>query len=130
MALDQALCDLIAEKVGRFNVDILSGWEAGMKGQQRIGGKLFKRNPPEHLTNQRYCDWCEGRDAAARHKALVVRKTYFDGQGLKGAIRIRRAGWVGRAKVLTQMEDEGVRGDVVVTYVENGEIKRTVMCGI
>lgn len=130
MTLTKELIALITEKVGRFNTDILSGWEAGLMGKERIGRKLFDRCAPEHLTGQRFADWNIGRDAACRYKKSLVRQTYFTGKGPHGEIKIVRAGWVSRGKVVTQMERAGAYGDVFVSYTEGGEVKRTVVCGI
>jgi hypothetical protein len=128
--LTQKLIDIITARVGKFNTDVLAGWEAGMNGKQRIGGKLYERHPPEHLQGQRYADWLTGKEAAQRHKASSHRSTHFAGKGPDGDMLVVRKGWVARGKVITQMEKAGARGDVFVYYFENGNIVRTVQCGI
>jgi len=133
MAITPELVALITERVGRFNVDVLSGWEAGQLGKERpYGHKLFDREPPSHLSGSRASDWYAGRDAGKRHKEIngARRETIFVGCDLSGSVLVRRKGWIARAKVVTQMERAGVRGDVTVTYTENGITKRTVTCMI
>jgi len=133
MAITPELVALISEKVGRFNVDVLAGWEAGLLGKERpYGRKLFDREPPKHLTGTRAADWYAGRDAGYRQKKVIAvrRETLFLGNGERGAIVVVRKGWIARAKVVTQMERAGARGVVVVSYTENGKEKRVVNCMI
>lgn len=128
--LTQELIDLITEQVGRFNTDVLTGWETGLQGKQRIGGRLYERHAPEHLEGQRYADWLAGKEAARRYKDGIRRETHFTGHGPNGEMLVVRKGWVARGKVITQMEKAGACGDVLVFYMENGKIKRTERCGI
>lgn len=130
MAVTAELIALITEKVGRCNTDIISGWEAGLMGKERVGGRLFQRCAPEHLTGVRFTDWYEGLNAAARYKKSIRRETHFLGDGPNGQISVVRKGWVARASVVTQMERAGAYGNVTVFYLENGTIKRQVQCGI
>lgn len=130
MKVTQQLIDLITDRVGFWNTDIMSGWEEGLKGRVRIGGKLFDRCAPEHLTGQRYRDWNLGLQAAYAYAKSIHRETRFLGTGPDGPIHITRKGWVARTKVVTQMERAGAFGDVSVFYLENGDIKRSVTCGI
>ncbi|UDM18868.1 hypothetical protein [Vogesella sp. XCS3] len=128
--LTQELIDLITEQVGRFNTDVLTGWETGLQGKQRIGSRLYERHAPAHLEGQRYADWLAGKVAAQRYKDSIRRETHFAGHGPNGAMLVVRKGWVARGKVITQMEKAGACGDVLVFYMENGKIKRTERCGI
>lgn len=45
---------------GRVNVDVLAGWEAGLKGKERLAGRLWPRQAPVHLVGQRFADWSWG----------------------------------------------------------------------
>lgn len=131
MPITSELVSLITERVGRFNVDVLSGWEAGLLGKERpFGHKLFDREPPAHLTGSRSNDWYAGRNAAIQHKKLVRRETRFIGFDGKDGVVVVRKGWIARTKVISQMERAGAYGVVTVSYIENGIVKRTVECGI
>ena len=129
------LIALVTKCVGRFNVDVLSGWEAGMLGKERpYGGKLFDRLPPVHLTGSRVTDWYAGQKAAYQHKKNIRRATwrethFLGSNGTEGIVVVRK-GWIARAKVVSQMERAGARGVVTVSYTEKGIVKRTVECGI
>lgn len=106
-----------------INVDVLAGFEAGMKSA--------KAQAPEHLTGQRWSDWQTGRDAAVRY--LETRRTFFAGETRDGeTIEVVRKGWVARGPVVTQMERKGAVGDVFVTYVDASSViePRTVKCCI
>lgn len=109
----------IEKKVGRLNTDIMSGWEVGMKGKERLGRMLFDRVPPEHLTGQRREDWLAGRDAATG--LLYSRKTYFAGKNAQGDFIVKRKGWVAPWPVVKALTAKGAIGDVLVTYFEDGE---------
>lgn len=118
--------------VGRINTDILSGWEAGLKGKERIAGRLWERQAPTHITGRRHDDWIDGRNGAAR--LLATRLTIFTGKTLGGqSVMVKRKGWVSsdqRWKVVYRMkETQGVIGDVYVAYMESGEIAREHNCG-
>lgn len=130
--LTTELKDLIVERVGRFNVDVLSGWEEGIKGKQRIAGRLFDRYAPDHLNGQRYHDWNVGYRAGLMHRAheAAWRETVFYGTTPNGELVVRRKGWVARASVVSQMARKGAYGDVTVFYWERSKIVRTVNCGI
>jgi hypothetical protein len=114
--------------VGRINTDILCGWETGLKGQERINGKLYPRQPPEHLSGARLSDWYLGFDSASR--LLSTRQTIFTGRTKDGPVKIKRQGWVARRSVISRMEKMGVGNSVDVFYLEAGEIVRTQNCGI
>lgn len=129
-SLTPELVDLITQKVGRFNTDVLTGWETGLRGKRLIGGKFYEQTAPEHLQGKRYFDWLAGKEAACRHRESLHRTTHFVGTGSSGEMRVVRKGWVARRKVVTQMERGGAAGDITVFYFENGELKRTVMCMI
>jgi hypothetical protein len=128
MALTQALIDQVTKYAGRFNTDVLLGWEAGLQGRQRIGGMLIQRSPPEHFTGGRYVDWLTGCEAAERYKTQNAQTTRFVGKGPAGEMVVERKGWVGRGKVVAKMQKAGAYGDVDVFYFEGAEIKRTVNC--
>ena len=90
MAVDKNQVERIAKK---FNVDVLSGWEAGIQGKRRELGKLVDLSPPEHLAGQRLADWHNGREAAA--SLLSTRMTFFSAKALYGKeITVKRRGWV------------------------------------
>lgn len=114
--------------VGRVNVDILSGWETGMKGRERVNGKLYARQPPEHLSGVRLSDWYLGFDGAT--KLLSTRQTVFAGRTKDGPVEIKCQGWVARRSVISKMEKMGVWNSVDVFYLEGGEIVRAQNCGI
>lgn len=128
MALTQELIDLVTQYAGRFNMDVLLGWEAGLLGKQRIAGMLIQRSPPEHFAGTRYIDWLAGFEAAERFKTLNAKTTRFRGKGPSGEIVVERKGWIGRGKVIAQMQKDGAYGEVDVFYLEGTEIKRTVNC--
>lgn len=123
---------LIIKAVGYINVDVLSGWETGLKGKHRVAGRLFQRHAPEHLTGDRLIDWLKGRDAAARYRALrLAKRTQFVGTKRDGEqVLIQLKGWVSRGPVITRMEQMGCMGDVNVYLFLGSELKRTVRCGI
>jgi hypothetical protein len=128
MTLTNELIELVRQHAGRFNTDVLLGWEAGLQGKERIGGVLIQRSPPEHFAGSRYLDWLAGIEAAEQYKALNVKTTRFRGKGPDGEMSLERKGWVGRAKVIAQMQKAGAYGEVDVFYLEGTEIKRTVNC--
>lgn len=108
---------------GEVNVDVLAGFEAGMRS--------VRARAPEHLTGKRWTDWINGRDAATRY--LETRKTFFAGETPDGKkVEIVRKGWVARGPVVSQMERKGVTGDVFVSYVDASSAHkvRTVKCCI
>lgn len=123
---------LVKKEVGYLNVDVLSGWETGLKGKERIAGKLYTRRAPPHLVGDRRADWLIGRDAAERYRSSVLLKTtHFCGEKGNGEkVKIRRKGWVSRGPVIAQMEQMGCRGDVWVYQFQGGEIKHEIRCGI
>lgn len=131
--LTQELHDLIIDRVGRFNTDVLVGWEAGMQGKQRIGGKLFNRHPPDYFVGSRLTDWYAGyRAGLERHdKKAGDRIVVFVGENGEGQLTVRRKGWgVRRGEVVTQMERKGCYGSISVFYWEGSKVVRTVNCGI
>lgn len=106
-----------------INVDVLSGWESGMKSARALW--------PEHLTGSRWADWMAGRDAARRY--LATRRTFFYGHKPNGeAVEVVRKGWVARGPIVSQMARSGVTGDVFVSYIDAAKdsAPRTVRCGI
>ena len=124
--------ETITAQVGRWDLDIAAGWEAGLLGKTRVGGRLFDRHPPEHFlekkNGQRLDDWIAGRDAALRYRKYVMyRSVHFVGNSTKGEMLVVRKGWgVRRGEVITQLEKNGCFGDVRVYYFECGKIARTV----
>lgn len=119
----------IQKYAGKCNVDVMSGWEAGLLGKERIGGKLFDRFPPDHIQGSRLDDWLMGRNAAIR--LLQSRLTFFTGKTLDNQeLMIKRRGWVARGPVIKLMEKRGAIGWVQVHYVEDGEIVRKHDCGL
>lgn len=115
-----ALVDQFALKL---NVDVLAGWEAGIKSA--------RAQAPGHLTGSRWADWAKGRDAARHY--LATRRTFFTGYKPDGSkVEVARNGWVARGPVISQMERNGVTGDVFVTYIDAGKTNkpRTVTCCI
>jgi len=131
MKLTKKLIERITIFAGKFNTDILLGWEDGLKGKQRIGGKLFHRNPPAHFSGERLDDWYKGYKAAKKYKESLRRCTIFFAKSQHGRMKIVRKGWIYQlGKVITQMEKAGAYGDVEVFYFENGEVKRIVKSGI
>ena len=134
--------ETIREHCGTWNTDIAAGWEAGLLGKERIGRKLYNRNPPAHYfepnNRQRYLDWLLGRDRALeyRRRAALNKSTYFAGYTVGGEfVGIQRKGWgAARGPVVSKMAKMGVVGDVTVNYCEHDGaksiIKRTVTCGI
>ena len=131
--LTEELRDFILDCVGRFSTDVLTGWESGQQGKQRIGGKLFDRHPPEYFVGRRLADWYAGYQAGLSHheKEASKRTVVFVGENKDGQLTIRRKGWaVRRGQVVTQMERKGCYGSVSVFYWEGSKIVRTVNCGI
>lgn len=124
MSADRDQVERIARKI---NVDVISGWEAGIQGKRRVNGRLEDRTPPEHLSGPRIVDWHLGREAAA--KLLSTRLTIFtaktpDGQDLT----IRRRGWVSRWPVVMAIGKKGACGEVRVYYMEESEIVKQHNC--
>lgn len=131
--LTQELCDLISDRVGRFSTDVLVGWEAGMQGKQRIGGRLFDRHPPDYFVGPRLADWYAGYNAGLAYhgEKASSRMVIFVGENAEGQLTIRRKGWgVRRGEIVTQMERKGCYGTVSVFYWEGSKVVRTVNCGI
>lgn len=131
--LTAELKELIESRVGRFTVDVLTGWEAGLQGKQRIGRRLFPRLPPDHFIGPRRDDWYAGHKAGLAHRETCAnnRSAVFVGESVKGQVIITRKGWgTPRGKVVTQMERAGCFGSVSVFYWEGSKIVRTVNCGI
>lgn len=124
MAVDNDQVERLARKI---NVDVLSGWEAGIQGRQRVHGALVDRTPPEHLTGQRLADWHTGREAAA--KLLSTRMTIFTAKSVKGEeIKVTKKGWVHRWPTVIAICKKGVIGGVDVFYMEEAEIVRKHNC--
>ncbi|MES2877540.1 MAG: hypothetical protein V4713_03890 [Pseudomonadota bacterium] len=128
--------EIITAEVGRWDLDIAAGWEAGLLGKKRVGGMLFDRQPPEHFfeakNGQRLVDWVAGRDAALRYrKNVIARSVHFVGNKEGGEVLVIRKGWgVRRGAVISQLESQGCSGDVRVFYFEGVKLARTVNCGI
>lgn len=124
MAVDHKQVERIARKI---NVDVLSGWEAGIQGRLRVSGRLVDRAPPEHLAGQRLADWQIGREAAA--KLLSTRMTFFSAKAVDGQeIMIKRRGWISRWPVVISICAKGVLGGVDVYYMEDQQIVRQHNC--
>ncbi len=103
------------------NGDAMAGFEARMASARAFA--------PEHLTGKRWSDWREGCAAAERY--LATRSTHFSGVKPDGTeMKIVRKGWVARGPVVSQMERNGVTGDVFVSYVDARSVTkvRTVKC--
>lgn len=131
--LTQELKELVESYVGRFNVDVLTGWEAAMKGQERIGTRLFPRMPPSHFTGQRRHDWYAGHRAGELHRdSHKMRRTVtFAGHNGTESVIVTRKGWgVPRGEVVTQLARKGCYGLVLVSYWQGSKVVRTVNCGI
>lgn len=129
----QELRDLITERIGRCNVDIMTGYEAGQQGKQRIGGKLFDRHPPDYFAGSRCDDWYTGyRVGLADHERQMSERTVtFAGWNGKESVVVSRKGWsVKRGIVVTQLERQGCFGDITVSYWQGSKIVRTINCGI
>lgn len=119
---------VIEKYAGKINVDVRSGWEAGLKGRIRVIGGYADRTAPEHLTGPRLLDWESGRDAATR--LLSTRMTIFSGKNCAGKIEVKRKGWPQRWPVVMKMASDGCYGDIDVYYMEDGQISRHHCCGI
>lgn len=131
--LTQELVDLIKDRVGRFNTDVLVGWEAGLQGKKRVGRRLFDRLPPDYFEGQRRDDWYAGHRAglAARNSHTNEKTVTFVGENKDGNLIVTRKGWgVRRGEVVTQLERKGAYGLVMVFYRKDGNIVRTVNCQI
>lgn len=131
--LTNELRDLIVDRVGYFSVDVLTGWEAGLKGKERIGRRLFDRVPPDHFQGQRRRDWYAGHRGALRYRDRIeaARSVSFVGECKDGQVTISRKGWsVKRGEIVTRLERAGCYGDVMVFYWEGSKIVRTIRCGI
>lgn len=126
--------ETIERHCGRWDVDILSGWEKGIGPKRRVGCRLYDHSPPDHLTGERYADWMLGyrRGQEYREKMLQQREIHFVGKTRDGEeVVIRRKGWSSdRGRIITQMARRGVLGDVWVFYFEKGDLVRQVRCGI
>ena len=122
--------------VGMFknDTDAESGYQAGLLGKERVLGRLYDRNPPEHLYEPqnaaRYALWMEGYRAAQLLKA--ARKVEVLGRKHNGElIQKTYKGWsVDRAKITLQFADVGCVGDVVFCYMEGVKEMRKIECGI
>jgi len=117
------LAALVDQFAYKFNVDVLSGWEAGIQSA--------RAQAPEHLTGARWSDWMVGREAARTY--LATRRTFFTGYTPDGkTVEVVRKGWVARGPVVSQLERKGVTGDVFVTYIDASKTNspRSVTCCI
>lgn len=136
MSSEHTSVETIRKHVGAWNTDIASGWETGLLGKRRVGGRLFERYPPDHLYKpenaKRLDDWRRGMAAAKTYRERVIpqRETHFVGKNKEGDVVVVRKGWVARGPVVTQLQNRGCGGDVMVFYFEGSKIKRTVQCGI
>lgn len=131
--LTQELREMIVDRVGRISTDVVVGWEAGIRGKQRIGGKLFDRHPPDYFVGPRLADWYAGYNGGLTHhgEAANKRTMVFVGENDDGPLTVRRKGWgVRRGEVVTQMERKGCYGSISVFYWEGSKIVRTVNCCI
>lgn len=134
--------EVIREHCGNWNTDIAAGWEVGLLGKERIGRRLYDRNPPAHYfepkNRQRYLDWLLGRNKAMayRQKRASNKTVHFAGQKPSGEfVHIHRKGWsAARGPIVSRMAKLGCVGDIDVNYCEHdgakSTIKRTVKCGI
>jgi hypothetical protein len=130
--------EVVKEYCGRYNTDIHAGWSAGLMGMVRVGKKLSRRQPSEHLFNedknkQRLIDWWYGRDKAMEYKAKQIRQEvgFFAEDKLGKSVTVFRKGWsVNRGTVVNRLARKGCVGDVTVNYYENDILVRTVVCGI
>lgn len=128
--------EVIQEAVGRWSTDIAMGWEAGLMGKVRRGGKLFNRHPPDHFYESqnigRLQDWELGFSRAKTYKALHLGKAlHYCGKNSSGEVKGSYKGWgVKRSVVVSRLEREGCCGTVDFYYFEAGKIVRHVQCGI
>lgn len=129
--------EIILQEVGFWNLDIDSGWRAGMLGKERFLGKLRERQAPDHLyepQNQaRLADWLIGRNKAKQFReAKLCREVRFSAQGDQGQVSGKYKGWsINRAEITTRlMMQQGCYGDVIFDYYEGGLIVRSIRCGI
>lgn len=126
--------ETIRRYCGELDVDVWAGWEAGLLPRKRVYGRVRDRDPPEHLTGDRYVNWIHGYSKARAYREDVMprREVHFVGKTRGGAeIVVRRKGWsVDRGKVVARMARWGIEGDVKVYYFEASEIVRVVKCGI
>jgi hypothetical protein len=130
---NQELHDLILDRTGRANVDMMTGCEAGMQGKQRIAGKLWDRHPPDHYVGSRRDDWYAGYKVGLveHERQLRDRTVTFAGWNGTEAVVVSRRGWsVKRGIVVTQLARQGCFGDVTVSYWQGSKIVRTINCGI
>ncbi|WNV02977.1 hypothetical protein RP726_21005 (plasmid) [Candidatus Methylospira mobilis] len=123
----------ISKLVGEVNVDIIAGWEAGLMGKQRIGGRLFERRPPDHFDLSRRLNWQDGYDAACAYKKNLPKKsTHWVGTTADGSmVAIKRSGWrYKHGAILTLLEEKGCGGDVWVSYFKGSDLIKQERCGI
>ena len=116
----------------RVNVDVMAGWEKGVGPRRKEGGRLYDHSAPDHLTGQRWDDWMMGyRNGKQYRKVSMRRAVYFTGTNDQGTVEMSFSGWsMPRGRVVTRMIEQGCHGDVYVSYMDGGEVKRTVTCGI
>lgn len=129
--------ETVEREVGRWNTDIALGWEAGLRGKQRIAGRLFERLAPVHFyetqNSNRLLDFQCGKEAAQRYrKQELAREMHFVGHNKAGEeVLIKRKGWnTPRGPIITRLMDKGCFGNVQVYYFDGVKIVRTVNCGI
>lgn len=126
--------ETVQRHCGRWDIDILSGWEVGVGPRRRIGGRLYDHLPPDHLAGQRLLDWLHGYERGKEYRAQLLRRrtTHFVGATRDGReILIKRKGWaVDRGRVVDQMARRGVMGDVMVYFFDGPDLVKRIRCGI
>ena len=115
------------------DIDAENGYQAGMLGKVKILGRLYDRNPPEHLykpeNSERLALWKQGYLAAQSLKS--ERNVVVTGCTKSGQIIKKYKGWsVERGKVTAKFAEMGCIGDVVFEYNQGAKKCKEIQCGI
>lgn len=94
--------------------DYTAGWEIGRnEGRERVGSKLYDRQPPEHLVIERRWNWQDGYKAGllARTQAARVMVAYTDPAGVFQVVHMTGS----NRDIVNRLARSGVAGDVEIT---------------
>jgi hypothetical protein len=93
-----------------------------------VDGRLRDHTAPEHLAgSRRYDDWNLGYRMGKLYKTSTLgRRMSFTGNAPGRTVSVWRKGWSASVgEVFAQMSKKGCCGTVVVSYYDEGELRRT-----
>jgi hypothetical protein len=98
------------------NVDQDLGYQAGKRGKERIGGRLFDRLPPAHFGARRAAEWQIGYEAGLRERANRWAVAYWTDPTTLALTSKMYKGRPSRKRIVQHLAARGVVGDVDVYY--------------